>query len=180
MCSVSIQIASSLFLVVSDSIVVHTYCTKTSMGAVIELCDVFMLTIVCSYQLHCNLGRKTPHKIKLSMLSIKVAEHIYYRTEKILNPYHVLINRKGAFFSRVYPSLEEAIVGRNRFYLEHKLAGGLGEDRWSVVDVGQVQLPVGRRWWCWEGNIDNAVGDIETFYEHERTAVWCVVGLCEW
>jgi hypothetical protein len=63
------------------------------------------------------------------MPSIKVAEHIYFRSNKILNQYHVLINRKGAFFSRVYPSLEEAIVGRNTFYLEHKLTGGLGEDR---------------------------------------------------
>jgi hypothetical protein len=63
------------------------------------------------------------------MPSIKVAEHIYYRTEKVINKYQVLINRKGAFFSRVYPSLEEAVVGRDTFYLEHKLTGGLGEDR---------------------------------------------------
>ena len=63
------------------------------------------------------------------MPSFKVAEHIYFRSEKIFNQYQVLINRKGAFFSRVYPSLEEAIVGRNTFYLEHKLTGGLGEHR---------------------------------------------------
>jgi hypothetical protein len=58
-------------------------------------------------------------------MSIKVAEHIYFRSEKVLNQYQVLINRKGAFFSRVYPSLEEAIAGRDTFYLEHKLTGGL-------------------------------------------------------
>jgi hypothetical protein len=63
------------------------------------------------------------------MPSIKVAEHIYYRSNKLFNQYHVLINRKGAFFSRVYPSLEEAIRGRDVFYLEHKLTGGLREDR---------------------------------------------------
>jgi hypothetical protein len=44
----------------------------------------------------------------------KVAENIYYRPEKIFNQYHVLINRK-AFFSRVYPTLEEAIKGRDEF-----------------------------------------------------------------
>jgi hypothetical protein len=58
-------------------------------------------------------------------MSIKVAEHIYFRSEKVINQYQVLINRKGAFFSRVYASLEEAIAGRDKFYLEHKLTGGL-------------------------------------------------------
>ena len=59
-----------------------------------------------------------------------VAKCIYYRPKKIFNQYQVLINRK-AFFSRVYPSLEEAIKGRDEFLasLENKLAGGLREDR---------------------------------------------------
>jgi len=63
------------------------------------------------------------------MPSFKVAEHIYFRPQKIFNQYQVLINRKGAFFSRVYPSLEEAVKGRDTFYLEHKLTGRLREDR---------------------------------------------------
>ena len=63
------------------------------------------------------------------MSSFKVAEHIYFRPEKIFNQYQVLINRKSAFFSRVYPTLEEAVKGRDAFYLEHKLTGGLREDR---------------------------------------------------
>jgi hypothetical protein len=63
------------------------------------------------------------------MPTTKVAEHIYFRSQKIFNQYQVLINRKGAFFSRVYPTLEEAVKGRDAFYLEHKLTGGLGEDR---------------------------------------------------
>jgi hypothetical protein len=58
----------------------------------------------------------------------KIAEHIYFRPEKIFNQYQVLINRKGSFFSRVYSSLEEAVKGRDEFYLEHKLARGLRED----------------------------------------------------
>jgi hypothetical protein len=63
------------------------------------------------------------------MPSFKVAQHIYFRSNKIFNQYQVLINRKDSFFSRVYPSLEEAVKGRDAFYLEHKLTGGLGEDR---------------------------------------------------
>ena len=60
-----------------------------------------------------------------------VAKCIYYRPKKIFHQYQVLINRKGAFFSRVYPTLEEAIKGRDEFLasLEDKLAGGLREDR---------------------------------------------------
>jgi hypothetical protein len=45
----------------------------------------------------------------------KVQDYIYYRPTKILNPYQVLINKKGAFFSRVYPTLEEAVKGRDAF-----------------------------------------------------------------
>jgi hypothetical protein len=58
----------------------------------------------------------------------KVAEHIYFRPQKIFNQYQVLINRKSSFFSRVYPTLEEAVKGRDEFYLEHKLARRLRED----------------------------------------------------
>jgi hypothetical protein len=47
----------------------------------------------------------------------KVADHIYFRPQKIFNQYQVLINRKGAFFSRVYPTLEEAIKSRDAFLL---------------------------------------------------------------
>lgn len=69
-----------------------------------------------------------------------VAKCIYYRPSKILHPYQVLINKKGAFFSRVYATLEEAIAGRDAFLasLKDKLAGGLGEDSGGVVDVGKV------------------------------------------
>jgi len=62
------------------------------------------------------------------MQCIKVAQNIYFRSNKIFNQYQVLINRKDSFFSRVYPTLEEAIKGRNEFYLEHKLTRGLRED----------------------------------------------------
>jgi hypothetical protein len=58
----------------------------------------------------------------------KVADNIYFRPEKIFNAYQVLINRKGAFFSRVYPTLEEAVVGRDAF-LKDQLARRLGEDK---------------------------------------------------
>lgn len=68
-----------------------------------------------------------------------VAKNIVHRPEKLFHPYQVLINRKkkGEYFSRVYSTLEEAIKGRDD-YLENKLAGGLGEDRGGVVDVGKV------------------------------------------
>lgn len=51
-----------------------------------------------------------------------VAKCIYYRPTKIFHPYQVLINKKGAFFSRVYATLEEAIAGRDAFLasLENK------------------------------------------------------------
>jgi len=45
----------------------------------------------------------------------KVQDYIYYRPAKILNPYQVLINKKGLFFSRVYSTLEEAVKGRDAF-----------------------------------------------------------------
>ena len=54
----------------------------------------------------------------------KVQDYIYYRPAKILNPYQVLINKKGLFFSRVYCTLEEAVKGRNAF-LKDNLGGGL-------------------------------------------------------
>lgn len=40
--------------------------------------------------------------------------------------------------SRVYATLEEAVKGRDDYLasLKDKLTGGLGEDRWGVVDVG--------------------------------------------
>jgi hypothetical protein len=44
-----------------------------------------------------------------------VAKNVYYRPHKILHPFQVLINKKGAFFSRVYSTLEEAVAGRDAF-----------------------------------------------------------------
>jgi hypothetical protein len=71
-----------------------------------------------------------------------VEKNIVYRPNKILNPYQVLINSKNKkkYMSRVYPTLEEAIAGRDAYLasLEDKLAGGLGEDHGGVVDIRQV------------------------------------------
>jgi hypothetical protein len=46
-----------------------------------------------------------------------VAKNIVHRPEKLFHPYQVLINRKkkGEYFSRVYATLEEAIVGRDAY-----------------------------------------------------------------
>jgi hypothetical protein len=54
----------------------------------------------------------------------KVADYIYFFPKKILNPYQVHINRIS--FSRVYPTLEDAIRGRDAV-LKDELAGRLGE-----------------------------------------------------
>jgi hypothetical protein len=71
-----------------------------------------------------------------------IARNIVYQPKKILHPYQVLIVRrkKGHYFSRVYATFEEAVAGRDGYLasLEDKLAGGLGEDRGGVVDIGQV------------------------------------------
>ena len=46
-----------------------------------------------------------------------IAKNIVYRPEKILHPYHVLINSKSKkrYMSRVYATLEEAIAGRDTY-----------------------------------------------------------------
>jgi len=47
--------------------------------------------------------------------AVRVAECVYYRKEKLINPYHLVVSRKGITFSRVFATLEEALKAKERF-----------------------------------------------------------------
>jgi hypothetical protein len=47
--------------------------------------------------------------------AVRVAECVYYRKEKLINPYHLVVSREGIIFSRVFATLEEAVKAKERF-----------------------------------------------------------------
>jgi hypothetical protein len=47
--------------------------------------------------------------------AVRVAECVYYRKEKLINPYHLIVARQGITFSRVFATLEEALKAKERF-----------------------------------------------------------------
>ena len=48
-------------------------------------------------------------------LAVRVAECVYYRKEKLINPYHLVVSRNKVTFSRVFATLEEALKAKERF-----------------------------------------------------------------
>jgi hypothetical protein len=47
--------------------------------------------------------------------ALRVAECVYYRKEKIIHPYHLIITHNKVTFSRVFATLEEAVKAKERF-----------------------------------------------------------------
>lgn len=47
--------------------------------------------------------------------AVRVAPCVYYKKEKLLHPYHLIVSRKGITFSRVFATLEEALKAKERF-----------------------------------------------------------------
>jgi len=47
--------------------------------------------------------------------AVRVASCVYYRKEKLINPYHLVVSRKGITFSRVFATLEEALKAKEEF-----------------------------------------------------------------
>lgn len=47
--------------------------------------------------------------------AVRVAPCIYYKKEKLIHPYHLVVTRNSVTFSRVYATLEEALRGKELF-----------------------------------------------------------------